>query len=83
MSTEAWQTLSEHLDEALELSDEDRAAWLRRLHEREPALATKLAGLLEARAQKVLRISVRPFAAAGSNGWRRDVDWTTRWSVCD
>ena len=52
MSTEAWRTLSEHLDEALDLSEEDRAAWLRRLHERDPALATTLGELLQARAEK-------------------------------
>jgi hypothetical protein len=51
MSTEAWRTLSDHLDHALELSDEDRLEWLNQLRGREPALAAKLAELLEARAQ--------------------------------
>jgi eukaryotic-like serine/threonine-protein kinase len=51
MSTEAWRTLSEHLDRALELSDEDRLEWLNKLRDREPELAAKLAELLEARTQ--------------------------------
>jgi hypothetical protein len=51
MSTEAWRTLSDHLDHALELSDVERLEWLNQLRGREPALAAKLAELLEARAQ--------------------------------
>jgi hypothetical protein len=51
MSTEAWRTLSDHLDHVLELSDEERLEWLNQLRGREPALAAKLAELLEARAQ--------------------------------
>jgi hypothetical protein len=51
MSTEAWRSLSDHLDHALELSDAERLEWLNQLREREPALAAKLAELLEARAQ--------------------------------
>ena len=52
MSNEAWNSLSEHLDHALELSDEQRQQWLNELRDREPALAAKLAELLEVRAQK-------------------------------
>lgn len=52
MSTDAWKVLSEHLDQALDLSDEERLAWINNLREREPALAAKLAELLEARKQK-------------------------------
>lgn len=51
MSTEAWRTLSEHLDHALELSDEERKEWLEQLRGREPVLAAKLTELLAARAQ--------------------------------
>lgn len=51
MSTEAWRTLSEHLDHALELSDTERLEWLSQLRDREPALAAKLDELLQARAQ--------------------------------
>ena len=52
MSTEAWKSLSEHLDQALELSDDERGEWLENLRTRDPALAAKLAELLEARSQK-------------------------------
>ncbi|HEX3951892.1 MAG TPA: serine/threonine-protein kinase [Steroidobacteraceae bacterium] len=52
MSSEAWRTLSEHLDQALDLSDEERTAWLQRLRARDPELAVRVAELLEARAQQ-------------------------------
>src|SRR5258708_5651055 len=52
MPTDSWRTLSEHLDHALELSDEARLEWLNKLRDREPALAAKLTELLEVRAQK-------------------------------
>jgi serine/threonine protein kinase len=39
--------LAPHLDRALELPDEERAAWLASLHEEDPALAEDLAALLE------------------------------------
>jgi serine/threonine-protein kinase len=51
MSNDAWRTLSEHLDRALELSDAERRKWLKQLREDEPALANELAELLDARAQ--------------------------------
>ncbi len=43
--------MSEHLDRALELPDEERLEWLNQLRDREPALAEKLAELLQSRAQ--------------------------------
>ena len=52
MSNEAWKSLSEQLDHALELSDEERQEWLNKLRDREPVLAAKLAELLQVRAQK-------------------------------
>ncbi|HEX3913968.1 MAG TPA: serine/threonine-protein kinase [Steroidobacteraceae bacterium] len=48
----AWRTLSEHLDQALELADEARESWLRDLRAREPDLAAKLLELLQARLQQ-------------------------------
>lgn len=47
----AWRTLSEHLDQALELADAARESWLQDLREREPALAARLVELLQARLQ--------------------------------
>jgi hypothetical protein len=41
MSNEAWKSLSEQLDHALELSDEERQEWLNKLRDREPVLAAK------------------------------------------
>ena len=52
MSREEWRTLSDHLDQALDLSDEERAAWLADLRAREPVLAAQLTELLEARARQ-------------------------------
>src|SRR5215831_354941 len=43
---EQWRALSAYLDKALELSPEDRAAWLEQLREENPALATDLQTLL-------------------------------------
>lgn len=42
MSGEAWRTLSDHLDQALDLSDEERVAWLADLRAREPAALAAL-----------------------------------------
>ena len=42
-----WPILSPHLDRALELDQDERAAWLRSLHEEDPTLAAELATLLE------------------------------------
>ena len=52
MSREAWRTLSDHLDQALDLSEDERSAWLADLRAREPALAAQVAELLEARARQ-------------------------------
>jgi len=42
-----WRVLAPHLDRALELPDEERAAWLASLREEDPALAEDLAALLD------------------------------------
>jgi eukaryotic-like serine/threonine-protein kinase len=52
MSREAWRTLSDHLDRALDLSDEERVTWLADLRAREPVLAAQVSELLDARAQQ-------------------------------
>jgi eukaryotic-like serine/threonine-protein kinase len=52
MSDLAWRTLSDYLDQALELADAQRALWLSDLREREPELAAQLAELLKAREQE-------------------------------
>ena len=45
---ERWQTLSPHLDHALELSREDRIAYVETLRARDPQLAVELQSLLDA-----------------------------------
>ena len=45
-----WRDLSPLLDRALELADDERAAWLAELRLRSPGLATDLAGLLASEA---------------------------------
>ena len=42
LSPEQWQALSPYLDQALALTDEQRAAWLSSLSEQDPALAEQL-----------------------------------------
>jgi serine/threonine protein kinase/tetratricopeptide (TPR) repeat protein len=42
-----WQLVNMHLDRALELSDEERTAWLASLREESPALADDLQALLD------------------------------------
>jgi serine/threonine-protein kinase len=42
-----WQEVSPYLDQALEMSVEERIAWLARLHKEDPALAARLEALLE------------------------------------
>ena len=42
-----WQAVAPYLDQALEMPEEERTAWLASLGEREPALATELAALLD------------------------------------
>ena len=46
LSPDQWQLLSPYLDRALAMTDDERAAWLSSLRERDPALATQLAALL-------------------------------------
>jgi len=47
LSHEQWQLLSPYLDQALAMSDDERAAWLRSLGEQNPALAGQLVALLD------------------------------------
>jgi len=47
LSPEQWQLLSPYLDQALAMSDDERAAWLRSLGEQNPALAAQLVALLD------------------------------------
>ena len=49
LSGDRWRSLSPHLGRALELPDDERAAWLESLRARDPALATDLESLLEER----------------------------------
>ena len=42
-----WQGVTPYLDQALEMPEEERAAWLASLGERDPALATELRALLD------------------------------------
>ncbi len=44
--TEQWRVLSPYLDQALDISPENRAAWLESLREQNPSLATDLQTLL-------------------------------------
>ncbi|MBZ5719796.1 MAG: protein kinase [Acidobacteriia bacterium] len=47
LTPEQWQSLSPYLDQALAMTDDERAAWLTSLHEKNPALAKQLGVLLE------------------------------------
>jgi len=47
LSPDQWQALSPYLDQALAMNDDERAAWLSQLGERDPALATQLVALLD------------------------------------
>ena len=47
LSPEQWQLLSPYLDQALAMSDDERAAWLRSLGEQNPGLAAQLVALLD------------------------------------
>jgi eukaryotic-like serine/threonine-protein kinase len=51
MSDETWHTLSQYLDQALDLSEPERSIWLRKFREENPSLSAKLAHLLGARSQ--------------------------------
>jgi len=47
LSPDQWQELSPYLDQALEMPAEERAAWLRAIHEKDSAMAALLQALLE------------------------------------
>jgi serine/threonine protein kinase/Tol biopolymer transport system component len=47
MDPERWQAASVHLDEALELDEDQRGPWMAALRERDPALADDVRALLE------------------------------------
>jgi len=47
LSPEEWRVVSPYLDQALTMTDEERAAWLRSLAEQNPKLAAQLAALLD------------------------------------
>ena len=47
LSPEQWQLLSPYLDQALAMTDDERAAWLASLGEQNPALAAQLIELLD------------------------------------
>lgn len=47
LSPEEWQVLSPYLDQALAISEDERAAWLSSLDEQNPALAAQLRALLD------------------------------------
>jgi eukaryotic-like serine/threonine-protein kinase len=50
LSPDRWRVLAPHLDCALDLSDDDRAAWLASLRQQDATLADDLADLLDRRA---------------------------------
>jgi len=47
LSPDWWQAVSSYLDQALEMPDEERAAWLASLREQNPVLAANLQKLLD------------------------------------
>src|ERR1700730_10299095 len=47
LSPDQWQALSPYLDQALAMSDEERAAWLATLMRQDPALAAQLEQFLD------------------------------------
>jgi serine/threonine protein kinase len=47
LSDDQWQALSPYLDEALEMTDEQRSTWLSALHAQNPVLADQLERLLQ------------------------------------
>jgi hypothetical protein len=47
-TADRWQLLSQHLDQLLDLAQEERAAWLRSLAERDPESAAQLSEALAA-----------------------------------
>jgi serine/threonine protein kinase len=49
MTDERWKTLSEHLDQALDLTDAERDAWLSRIEAQDPEMAALIARALTVR----------------------------------
>ena len=47
LSPERWQAVSPYLDQALEMPEDERAAWLAAFREQNPSLAADLQRLLE------------------------------------
>src|SRR5688572_15137302 len=47
VDADRWQVVSPHLDEALDLAEHERAAWLLSLRERDPALAADVETMLQ------------------------------------
>jgi serine/threonine protein kinase len=47
LSPDEWQVVSPYLDQALAMTDDERAAWLSALGEEDPALAAQLGALLD------------------------------------
>jgi serine/threonine protein kinase len=47
LSPDQWQAVSPYLDQALAMTDDERATWLSSLGEQDPALAAQLAALLD------------------------------------
>ena len=47
LNTDRWQVLSPYLDEALGMTDQERAEWLASLRAKDPALAAQLEALLQ------------------------------------
>jgi serine/threonine protein kinase/tetratricopeptide (TPR) repeat protein len=47
LSPDQWQALSPYLDQALSMTDDERAAWLSSLSEKDPALVAQLVELLD------------------------------------
>lgn len=46
LGPDQWQALSPHLDQALDMTDEERSIWLSSLHTADPSLASQLEALL-------------------------------------
>src|SRR5438445_1359226 len=47
LGSDQWQTLSPYLDEALDLEDDERTAWLTALRDKNPELAEQVETLLQ------------------------------------
>ena len=71
LDPEQWRTLSAYLDEALDLPEDERAAWLEALHRRDPALAAEVRGLLDEHQE----LSREQFLASGPGRCRARRRW--------